>query len=104
MGIDSASSNAGYVFKFLLSRCTKSIKNSNELEYRILLDNFMEDVITVLNYPKWPAAKMIVRIFSKIMIGYRKADNYTKSMAIDYLGIIAGRIKKFANTGLISGE
>ncbi|KAF0521889.1 ARM repeat-containing protein [Gigaspora margarita] len=106
-GIDSASSNAGCVFKFLLSRCTKSIKNSNESEYRVLLDNFMEDVITVLNYPEWPAAEMIVRIFSKIMIGYmndKKADNYTKSMAIDYLGIIAGRIKKFANTGLISGE
>ncbi|CAG8727606.1 21248_t:CDS:10, partial [Racocetra persica] len=107
IGIDSASSNAGYIFKFLLARCTKSIKNSNESEYRVLLDNFMEDVITVLNYPEWPAAEMIVRIFSKFMIGYindKKADNYTKSMAIDYLGIIAGRIKKFANTGLISGE
>ncbi|CAG8818101.1 20377_t:CDS:2, partial [Dentiscutata erythropus] len=51
--IDSSSSNAGYVFKFLLSR---------------------------------------------------KADNYTKSIAIDYLEIIAGRIKKFANTDLIFGE
>ncbi|CAG8625178.1 13444_t:CDS:10, partial [Racocetra fulgida] len=77
----------------------KSIKNSNESEYRVLLDNFMEDVITVLNYPEWPAAEMIIGY-----INDKKADNYTKSMAIDYLGIIAGRIKKFANTGLISGE
>ena len=49
-------------------RCTKSIKNSNESEYRVLLDNFMEDVITVLNFPEWPAAEIIVHIFSKIMV------------------------------------
>ncbi|RHZ50276.1 hypothetical protein Glove_502g15 [Diversispora epigaea] len=107
IGIDAASTNVGYVFKFLLSRCTKTIKNSNESEYRILLDNFMEDVITVLNYPEWPAAEMIVLIFSKIMIGYindKKADTYTKSMAIDYLGTIAGRIKKFTNSGILSDE
>ncbi|CAI2165749.1 3087_t:CDS:10 [Funneliformis geosporum] len=106
-GIDAASVNAGYVFKFLLARCTKSIKNSNESEYRVLLDNFMEDVITVLNFPEWPAAEMIVHIFSKIMVGYindKKADTYTKSMAIDYLGTIAGRIKKYANNALINGE
>ncbi|GBB94464.1 hypothetical protein RclHR1_02360022 [Rhizophagus clarus] len=106
-GIDAASANAGYVFKFLLARCTKSIKNSNESEYRVLLDNFMEDVITVLNFPEWPAAEMIVHIFSKIMVGYindKKADTYTKSMAIDYLGTIAGRIKKYANNILVTGE
>ncbi|CAG8454816.1 17701_t:CDS:10 [Funneliformis caledonium] len=106
-GIDAASVNAGYVFKFLLARCTKSIKNSNDSEYRVLLDNFMEDVITVLNFPEWPAAEMIVHIFSKIMVGYindKKADTYTKSMAIDYLGTIAGRIKKYANNALINGE
>ncbi|KAG9292179.1 hypothetical protein G9A89_023899 [Geosiphon pyriformis] len=102
-GIDAASANAHYVFKFLLARCTKLIKNSNESDYRLLLDNFMEDIITVLNYPEWPAAELVVRIFSKIMVGYiddKKADTYTKSMAIDYLGTIAGRIKKYVNSGL----
>ncbi|CAG8468626.1 1853_t:CDS:10 [Ambispora gerdemannii] len=100
-GMDAASANAGYVFKFLLARCTKTIKNSNESDYRLLLDNFMEDVLTVLNYPEWPAAELVLRIFSIIMIGYiddKKADTYTKSMAIDYLGTIAGRIKKFSNS------
>ena len=51
-------------------RCAKTIKNSNESEYRVLLDNFMEDVITVLNFPEWPAAEMIVHIFSKIMVTF----------------------------------
>ncbi|CAG8456254.1 3230_t:CDS:10 [Acaulospora colombiana] len=40
-------------------------------------------------------------------IGYindKKADTYTKSMAIDYLGTIAGRIKKFVNSSIISHE
>ncbi|CAG8487296.1 8961_t:CDS:10 [Diversispora eburnea] len=100
IGIDAASTNQ-------INRCTKTVKNSNESEYRILLDNFMEDVITVLNYPEWPAAEMIVLIFNKIMIGYindKKADTYTKSMAIDYLGTIAGRIKKFTNSGILSDE
>ena len=30
----------------------------------------MEDVITVLNFPEWPAAEMIVNIFSKIMVKF----------------------------------
>ena len=42
-----------------------------------------------------------------MQIGYiddKKADNYTKSMAIDYLGTIAGRIKKFANSDIDVSE
>lgn len=33
----------------------------------------MEDVITVLNFPEWPAAEMIVHIFSKIMVMFIEA-------------------------------
>ncbi|ORY01377.1 hypothetical protein K493DRAFT_405563 [Basidiobolus meristosporus CBS 931.73] len=99
-GLDAANFNASYIFKYLLSRCTKN-KSSNEAEYRALLDNFMEDVLTVLNLPEWPGAELVVRIFSKIMVGYiddKRAETYTKSMAIDYLGIIAAKIKKSMNS------
>ncbi|KAK9727558.1 Sister chromatid cohesion protein 2 [Basidiobolus ranarum] len=99
-GLDAANFNASYIFKYLLSRCTKN-KSSNEAEYRALLDNFMEDVLTVLNLPEWPGAELVIRIFSKIMVGYiddKRAETYTKSMAIDYLGIIAAKIKKSMNS------
>ncbi|RUS20192.1 hypothetical protein BC938DRAFT_475597, partial [Jimgerdemannia flammicorona] len=82
-----------------------------ESDYRTILDNLMEDVVAVLNYPEWPAAEMVIRIFSRLMkctpltrhhaaqitnIDDPKADNTSKAMAIDYLGMIAGRLKKFA--------
>lgn len=39
-----------------------------ESDYRTILDNLMEDVVTVLNYPEWPAAEMVIRIFSRVMV------------------------------------
>ncbi|KAJ1967681.1 Sister chromatid cohesion protein 2 [Dispira parvispora] len=103
--LDAASSSAGYVVKFLLSRCTKS-KQANEGEYRALLENFMDDVLSLLGLPEWPAAELILRIFTKHLMGYvddKKADNGLKGLAIEYLGAVAARIKKwqplFSTTG-----
>ncbi|KAJ1656805.1 Sister chromatid cohesion protein 2 [Dispira simplex] len=95
--LDSASSSAGYVVKFLLSRCTKS-KQANEGEYRALLENLMDDILSLLGLPEWPAAELILRIFTKHLMGYmddKKADNGLKGLAIEYLGAVAARIKKW---------
>ncbi|KAL1921753.1 uncharacterized protein VTP21DRAFT_10395 [Calcarisporiella thermophila] len=101
-GLEAATSCARYVFQFFLTRCSKSSKSMNETEYRALLDNFIEDVITVLNYPEFPAAELFLNIFGKIMVNYiddKKIDNTSKGMALDYLGTICSRIKKFDFTG-----
>ncbi|KAF9586445.1 hypothetical protein BGW38_004872 [Lunasporangiospora selenospora] len=62
---DGATTSVGYIFNFLLSRCTKGTKSSVETEYRTLAK--------LLDDPK--------------------ADLTSRTMAVDSLGLIASRIK-----------
>ncbi|KAJ1987257.1 Sister chromatid cohesion protein 2 [Dimargaris cristalligena] len=95
--VDAAGACASYVVKFLLGRCAKT-KHSNELEYKVLLENLMDDVLTALGHPEWPVAELILRVFVKHLMSYaddKKADHTLKTISIDYLGTIGARIKKW---------
>ena len=61
-----------YVCYFLSDRSCRSgkgkaTKNSNEAEYRAIFDNLIDDLLTVLFWPEWPAASLILAIASKFM-------------------------------------
>lgn len=52
----------------------KLTKNSNEAEYRVILDNLISDLLVVLYWPEWPAASLILSVICKFMVcffGYR---------------------------------
>jgi len=46
----------------------KSTKNSNEAEYRTIFDNLISDLLTVLYWPEWPAASLLLSIVCKFMV------------------------------------
>ncbi len=56
--------------KLLIARSgkTKSTKNSNEAEYRTIFDNLISDLLTVLFWPEWPAASLVLSIVCKYMV------------------------------------
>ncbi|KAI9294127.1 hypothetical protein K502DRAFT_324980 [Neoconidiobolus thromboides FSU 785] len=94
--IEEASKIIGFTLKYLFSRIIKN-KNQNDSEYRIILDNILEDSLTILNLPEWPGAEILLRVMTTILVGF--ADDSTteqqlKGFAIEYLGHIAARIKK----------
>ncbi|KAJ3092676.1 hypothetical protein HK102_004409 [Quaeritorhiza haematococci] len=127
-GTDAASQCTVHFFRFLLSRsgslpgkdgtfgaaagdpqvagilAAESGKRSRgggattETEYRAVLENFLKDVLAVLNEPEWPGAELICMIYSRMMIQYvddpRKGDAHLKSMAIEWLGEISGKIRR----------
>ncbi|KAG0201126.1 Sister chromatid cohesion protein 2 [Mortierella sp. GBA30] len=98
--MESAKSSVGYIFNFLLSRCTKGTKSSLEAEYRMVLDSLVTDLLTVLGQPEWPSAELCLFLFSKAMAKYLddpKADFASRTMAIDSLGLIAAKIKTISN-------
>ncbi|KAJ3055802.1 Sister chromatid cohesion protein 2 [Rhizophlyctis rosea] len=73
--------------------------STTEAEYKAVLDNLMSDVITVLNTPEWPVAETVATVYSQLMItvleGTKKqGDTLQRQMAIEWLGIAAGRIRK----------
>lgn len=47
---------------------TKATKNSNEAEYRTILDNLISDLLTVLYWPEWPAASLLLSIACRYMV------------------------------------
>ena len=48
---------------------TKTTKNANEAEYRSIFDNLIADLMTVLFWPEWPAASILLGVASKFMVG-----------------------------------
>lgn len=57
-----------YRFSFF-DRCkTKRADVCSLEEYRQLLSNTLEDVMTVFNDPAWPIAELIMKVFSRILV------------------------------------
>ncbi|KAF9190052.1 Sister chromatid cohesion protein 2 [Haplosporangium sp. Z 767] len=100
VALEGIKTSVGYIFTFLLSRCTKGTKSSVEADYRMVLDSLLTDLLTVLGQPEWPSAEVCLFIFSKAMARYLddpKADSASRTMAVDSLGLIAAKIKTVSN-------
>ena len=94
-GLDSASKAAKTIILFLTQRSVdkpfgepcgndytstrsgkgKATKNSNEAEYRAIFDNLIADLLTVLYWPEWPAAGLLLRIICRFMVRARHGSS-----------------------------
>ncbi|GJJ15616.1 hypothetical protein Clacol_009894 [Clathrus columnatus] len=100
-GLDSASRAAKTIVLFLTQRSGrgKATKSSNEAEYRAIFDNLISDLLTVLYWPEWPGAALLLKIICGYMISSlsdkstsNTDNNAAKTLALDHLGVIASRI------------
>jgi cohesin loading factor subunit SCC2 len=92
--LDSARKSALYVVNFLVQRAMKSTKSGDQ-PYRILMDIFTEDLITVLGFPEWPGAELLLQCILGSMFRIVDGDKQTapaKSMALDLLGLMGSAI------------
>ncbi|KAF5374102.1 hypothetical protein D9615_008832 [Tricholomella constricta] len=116
-GLDSATKAAKTIVLFLTQRSGKgkATKNSNEAEYRAIFDNLISDLLSVLYWPEWPAASLLLSIACKFMVSSlddvktSQADNNAaKTIALDHLGVIAARMRssmlKFQRVATDSGS
>jgi cohesin loading factor subunit SCC2 len=91
---DTTKKNAQYVIQFLVSRALRSTKTGDD-PYRVLLDIFTEDLITVLSSPEWPAAELLLRLLLTSMIGIAEGEKSAapaKNMALDLMGLMGSAI------------
>ncbi|KAI6129687.1 hypothetical protein EDD16DRAFT_1689919 [Pisolithus croceorrhizus] len=97
-GLESATTAAKTIILFLTQRSGKGkqTKNSNEAEYRIILDNLISDLLVVLYWPEWPAASLILSVTCKFMTSQQTDTNAAKTIALDHLGVIAARLRTSA--------
>ncbi|SAM09423.1 hypothetical protein [Absidia glauca] len=96
-GMEHAVRNATYFLEFLMNKCKSRKKDGYSVaEYRIILECTLEDILAVLTDPDWPVAELILNVFTKILVGFIDSDSgdlYLRTIAIEWLGVIASRIK-----------
>lgn len=61
---------------------TKTTKNSNEAEYRVIFDNLVSDLLAVLFWPEWPAASLLLGIVCKFMVCYTHFTRLAESNSL----------------------
>ncbi|KAJ2508532.1 Sister chromatid cohesion protein 2 [Coemansia sp. RSA 2052] len=94
---DAASSSTDFVIRYLIGRCVKrdSKASASEAEYRGLLETFIDNCVVLLGHPQWPAAELVIRVYSLHVLELLdddKADIGLKSLALESAALIASHI------------
>ncbi|KAJ1897756.1 Sister chromatid cohesion protein 2, partial [Kickxella alabastrina] len=95
--VETATSSSDFTVRYLIGRCIKrdNKASANEAEYRTLLEAFIDDCIVLLGHPQWPAAELVVRIYSLHMLELlddEKTDIGLKTLALDSAAQVASHI------------
>ncbi|KAM0747229.1 hypothetical protein T439DRAFT_97198 [Meredithblackwellia eburnea MCA 4105] len=101
--LDDSHKAARTIVAFLLQKSCKAGKaaaGSTESEYRIVLDNLINDALAALHLSEWPGAELFLFVCGRTMIGLvddpktTNEANALKGTSLDHLGPIGARIRQ----------
>ena len=99
--IDNAAKSAQYIVRFLVQRASTASK-TGESPHRLHLDMFVQDFITVLGLPEWPAAELLLRMLyascRNIAVENPKSLAPAKNMALELLGWMGSAISELVSS------
>ncbi|GLH15037.1 hypothetical protein R5R35_008246 [Gryllus longicercus] len=84
---------------FLTVFLNKCGSKSEEIDYRPLFENFVQDLLTTVNKPEWPAAELLLSLLGKLLVtnfSNKGIDMSLRVASLDYLGVVAARLRKDA--------
>ncbi|XP_005090101.1 nipped-B-like protein B [Aplysia californica] len=94
----------GYNFlSVFLKKCT----TKGEEDYRPLFENFVQDLLTTVNKPEWPASELLLSLLGRILVqqfSSKSTDMSLRVASLEYLGIVAARLRKDAVTSQLNQE
>lgn len=97
--LDNAAKSAQYVVKYLVQRAMTASKTGDQ-PHRQLLELFLEDFITVLGLPEWPAAELLLQILfanCRNIAENQKSLAPAKNMALELLGQMGSAISELVS-------
>ncbi|KAJ2613263.1 Sister chromatid cohesion protein 2 [Coemansia sp. RSA 1365] len=102
--VSTAASSTDFAIRYLIGRCTRRDGRATaiETEYRTMLEGFINDCIVLLGHPQWPAAELVVRIYSYHILEILdedKSDIAIKNMALEGAAQIASHIAQWSSAG-----
>ena len=86
---------------FLTIFLDKISGRKEEVDYRPLFENFIQDLLSTVNKPEWPAAGEMLTVLGKMLVRNflnRKVDISLRTASLEYLGVVAARLRKDALT------
>ena len=93
----AAHQSATYIVSYLTSRALQTSKTApTDSPFKALLDIFIEDFLTVLTAPEWPAAELLLRSLVKNLYVCIDSDSHgaqVKNVALEAVGQIAAKIR-----------
>ncbi|KAM6233120.1 nipped-B-like protein isoform 2-T2 [Porphyrio hochstetteri] len=95
---ETAMRTAQNFLSIFLKRCGSK---QGEEDYRPLFENFIQDLLSTVNKPEWPAAELLLSLLGRLLV--HQFSNKSTEMALrvaslDYLGTVAARLRKDAVT------
>ncbi|CAL8128684.1 unnamed protein product [Orchesella dallaii] len=92
---DTAVNTAGHFLSSFLSKCGK--KSGYDCDYKILFQNFLQDLLSCVNKPEWPAAELCLSLLGNLLVKYlenKGLDVPMRVASLEYLGVAAARLRK----------
>lgn len=91
---DKAQSTAVTFLTVFLNKCGSK---SEDIDYRPLFENFVQDLLSTVNKPEWPATEMLLSLLGKMLVrnfSNKGTDMSLRVASLDYLGVVAARLRR----------
>ncbi|XP_042215621.1 nipped-B-like protein isoform X2 [Homarus americanus] len=86
-------------YSFLSVFLEKTGSKSEEIDYRPLFENFVQDLLATVNKPEWPAAELLLSLLGKLLVqnfSNKKSDMALRVSSLDCLGVVAAKLRRDA--------
>ncbi|KAH6937282.1 hypothetical protein HPB50_026283 [Hyalomma asiaticum] len=101
---DAAVHTAANFLSVFLRKC--GTKNE-DMDYRPVFENFVQDLLSTVNKPEWPASELILSLLGRLLVqnfSNKSLDMSLRVASLDYLGVVAARLRKDAVNSQIKKE
>ncbi|KAG5443974.1 Nipped-B-like protein B [Clonorchis sinensis] len=85
---------------FLLVFLRKSTVKGED-DYRMIFENFVNDLLLAVNKPEWPAAEVMLSLLGSLLVqqfNNKSLDQSVRVASVDYLGTVASTLRRDAVT------
>lgn len=85
--------------QFLTVFLKKCGSKNEDIDYRPLFENFVQDLLTTVNTPEWPAAELLLSLLGRVLrdkFSNRSTEMPLRVSSLEYLGVVAARLRKDA--------
>ncbi|XP_051518111.1 nipped-B-like protein A isoform X2 [Myxocyprinus asiaticus] len=82
---------------FLTVFLKKCGSKQGEEDYRPLFENFVQDLLSTVNKPEWPASELLLSLLGRLLVhqfSNKQTEMALRVASLDYLGTVAARLRK----------